>query len=130
MTIISIDSFDYARQTVVIGEIISLCLRVAVLAYNKDHIADILGVLQVFFATLQKSLVVATKDTWYWRHSTLFHMSDVAIEWVVFFTAVSVTLEDHLFEVGFIQKVDTFLVKVKFLAGRTIHRMLPIYLNA
>ena len=48
----------------------------------------------------------------------------------MFFTAVSVTLEDHLFEVGFIQKVDTFLVKVKFLAGRTINRMLTIYLDA
>ncbi len=48
----------------------------------------------------------------------------------MFFTAVTVTLEDHLIEVGFIQKVDTFLVKVKFLAGRTINRMLAIYLNA
>ncbi len=113
-----------------IGEILSLSLRIAVAAYNKCHLADILGVLDVFVATFKKSLVVATKDTWYWHHSTLFHMSDVAIQWVVFFTAVSVTLEDHLFEVGFIQKVDTFLVKVKFLAGRTIHRMLPIYLNA
>ncbi len=63
-----------------IGEILSLSLRVTVAAYNKYHLADILDVLQVFVATLKKSLVVATKDTWYWRHSALFHMSDVAIE--------------------------------------------------
>jgi hypothetical protein len=80
VSITSIDSFDYAHQTVVISEISSLCLRITVEAYNKYHIAYILGVLQVFVATLQKSFVVATKDAWYWRHSALFHMSDVAIE--------------------------------------------------
>ncbi len=80
MSILYVYSFDKARQTVVIGKIPSLSLRVAVAAHNKYHLADILGVLQVFFATFKESLVVATENTFYWGHSTLFNMSDVAIE--------------------------------------------------
>ena len=48
----------------------------------------------------------------------------------MFVTAISVALEEHLFEVVLIQRVDTFIAKDIFLAGRTMIRRLAIDLNA
>ena len=48
---------------------------------------------------------------------------------VVFFTAVTVTLEEHLFKFICIQDVNAFLVEVIFFACRTFLRVPPIDFN-
>jgi hypothetical protein len=126
---LSIDSLDKTVQTVVVCEIPSLGLRVACSTNYKYHRTDILSVVQVFLATIKKSLVITAKNAWYWRHSALFHVLDVVIVGEVFATAVSVTLEDHLVECVSLQDVDTLLVIIKVIASRTIDWLPTIDLN-
>ena len=128
--ILVINSFDVPRKTIMILEITSLGLGLTIATDDWHLLAVAFYMLQMFFASFQKSLIAAAEYAGSSCHSTFFNMTDVAIEREVLVTVLAVAFKQHFFVGSLIQCDPVIGVKEVFSAGRAVGRVFTILFYA